>query len=347
MGILLLLLIATLACFVGWAAHVIEKWHRNHPPRSLPKKSAPRPQRPPEVNNAEEQRPASPQSKLEREPASITQTPSSSLEPTRIEERFDNWRGTGEDKYPPDWRLRSAAVRQRDGDRCQIAGCPSLCGIHVHHLESIKNGGSHALQNLVTLCEFHHALMPDHLEAIGESLDNTRFSAVPKGIRQNPVNPGCHTVKAHIQRRKSASLQDIRQILDLFSWSCPYCKNQDIEINARQEGSWANFNSYGQSLACDWRLVCQQNGCGRAWYFQGGLLEEVGLVLAKKVFRSSSKPSLSMYEDAWLEDFDFVDAPKCPRTDCLGHLLWRRNRRDGSHFLGCSEYFKTGCSGKH
>jgi len=343
MGIVLLLSVVALAALVGWIAYWIEKWlGKRHSPHKAKKTESPFP-RPSETTykapsaNCEE--PLALHSNLKAEKRN--QAPK--IEPIGIEDRFDNWQGTGAEKYPPDWRFRSAVVRQRDGDRCQVAGCPSIGVKHVHHLDSISNGGTHALPNLITLCEFHHALMPDHLEAIGESLDSARFRVRRGHSRRNLVNPGLHDVRPSIVRYVSASKQDIELLVGSFGRPCPRCPHHEFEFSARQEYTWAQFNSDGRPISCDWRLVCQNCGC--AWYFQGGLLEEIGLILGR-LFSQPSNPKLASYENAWLEDFDFVEAPACRRTDCLGHQLWRRNRSDGSHFIGCSEYFETGCKAR-
>jgi hypothetical protein len=344
MGILLLLSVAALACLAGWIAHSVEKWVRNRPsPRQL-SKPAPRYQQPTAVPylmpkpSLAEQAPVIPPP-----PANVDQPSSPRFEPTGIEARFDGWQGTGADKYPPDWRFRSAEIRRRDGDRCQIAGCPSIGSKHVHHLEAIKNGGNHALSNLITLCEFHHALMPDHLEAIGESLENSRFSIRRSHNRRNQVNPGFHGVKPTVVRRSTAHKQDIQLVVQSFGWSCPKCCHHDFDCDDRQRYGWAQFNSAGKPVSCEWRLICQHCGC--AWYFQGGLLEEVGLILGR-VFRHPSNPKLTHNEDSWLEDLQFIEAASCPRADCLGHLIWKQNTQDGSYFRGCSEWHKTRCTGK-
>lgn len=347
MGIVLLLSVVALASLAAWVAHTVERSLRNRPPPREARKPVSPNKQPTEAAYSIYASPVVEQATV-TPPLStqVDQLSRPTIEPMGIEARFDEWQGTGEDKYPPDWRFRSAEVRKRDSDHCQVAGCPNLGTRHVHHLDSIKNGGSHVLSNLITLCEFHHALMPDHLEAIGKSLENSRFSVVPEFIRHNSVSPGCHLVKAHIQRRRKASQQDIQQMMRACGWLCPSCHNNDFECNEREERAWAHLGQNGNSLSCDWRLVCQQNGCGHAWYFQGGLHEEVGLILARRIFRHSSNLKLASYENAWLDDFDFIEAPACRRADCLGHLLWRRNRHDGSHFLGCSEYFNTGCKGR-
>jgi len=48
------------------------------------------------------------------------------------------------------------AVNQRDKGRCQIPGCESTRWIDIHHIILRSEGGSHAPENLITLCGFHH-----------------------------------------------------------------------------------------------------------------------------------------------------------------------------------------------
>ncbi|MCB1275730.1 HNH endonuclease [Prosthecobacter sp.] len=338
MGIVLLVSAAALACLAGWITHAIEKRLRSRPSPREEKKLALSNQ--PPVNAPFAVKRSSPTEKTDvaPQPERIIQPSIPTIEPQGIETRFDYWQGTGTDKYPPDWKFRSAEVRKRDGDRCQVAGCPNLDSKHVHHLDAIKNGGSHVLSNLITLCAFHHALMPDHLEAIGENNPSERFSVRQRHTRRNQVNPGFHRVRPTVVRYVTASKEDILLAVRSFGWSCPNCHRLGFECEGRQQPDWARFNSAGKPIDCEWRLVCQQNGCGYAWYFQGGLLEEVGLTLARRVFLQTSNPKLRQYEDSWLEDFQFIEAPACPRTDCLGHLVWRFNRNDGSLFQGCTEW---------
>lgn len=51
-------------------------------------------------------------------------------------------------------RSGKCAARIRDGAKCVICGFNHVTA--VHHIVSIKNGGTNALENLVTLCPNHH-----------------------------------------------------------------------------------------------------------------------------------------------------------------------------------------------
>ena len=60
------------------------------------------------------------------------------------------------------WSVRDPAgprrdpVIERDGYRCAVPGCSSRRNLHDHHILSRSAGGSHAAENRVTLCAFHH-----------------------------------------------------------------------------------------------------------------------------------------------------------------------------------------------
>ncbi len=56
--------------------------------------------------------------------------------------------------YPPDWSERKALCLKRDGHRCCI--CFSKERLHIHHVKPISFGGTHTLQNLITLCSWCH-----------------------------------------------------------------------------------------------------------------------------------------------------------------------------------------------
>jgi hypothetical protein len=54
------------------------------------------------------------------------------------------------------WQRTRAAVRRRDGNRCVVCGATS--GLSVHHIVKAREGGSDAMDNLVTLCRRHHGM---------------------------------------------------------------------------------------------------------------------------------------------------------------------------------------------
>lgn len=53
------------------------------------------------------------------------------------------------------------AVRMRDHGRCQVPWCRSMGDTHVHHVRGFARGGSHAKDNLITMCWSHHRDLHD------------------------------------------------------------------------------------------------------------------------------------------------------------------------------------------
>jgi len=51
------------------------------------------------------------------------------------------------------------AVLARDGCRCQVPGCRHDRFLALHHVHPYSHGGSHAADNLITVCTIHHDLL--------------------------------------------------------------------------------------------------------------------------------------------------------------------------------------------
>lgn len=92
----------------------------------------------------------------------------------------------GEGRYPPDWKQRQRIVWQQQSDCCGRCGQSreQLSHADVHHIRSLSEGGSNALDNLVGLCGDCHALMhPLNDDIVGDPFDAPVFptnDAVPK-----------------------------------------------------------------------------------------------------------------------------------------------------------------------
>ena len=57
---------------------------------------------------------------------------------------------------PPGLRRQAMA---RDGYRCRAAGCSSARFLNVHHLAPREVGGTHTIENLITLCSGCHQVL--------------------------------------------------------------------------------------------------------------------------------------------------------------------------------------------
>lgn len=89
------------------------------------------------------------------------------------------------------WLARQ--VRFRDGG-CRFPGCGRTRWVHIHHIRHWVHGGTTDLENLVSLCSFHHRFIHQRGWRIRGSPDETGLTFVnPFGrdidIRQEPVRP--------------------------------------------------------------------------------------------------------------------------------------------------------------
>ena len=65
----------------------------------------------------------------------------------------------GRRRRRPNAALRRAA-RERDKCRCRFPGCESR-RVDLHHIQYWSNGGRTSLENLISLCKYHHMLVHD------------------------------------------------------------------------------------------------------------------------------------------------------------------------------------------
>jgi hypothetical protein len=64
------------------------------------------------------------------------------------------------------------ALHLRDGG-CRFPGWGHTRFVHAHHVVHWAHGGPTSLDNLLTLCTFHHRVVHDHDLAVADSLDGT------------------------------------------------------------------------------------------------------------------------------------------------------------------------------
>jgi len=183
---------------------------------------------------------------------------------------FNHWPG-----YPPFWKYLREVVLRRDGNRCQVTGCPSRVELHIHHMKAVSQGGEHVPSNLVTLCDFHHALEPaEGHERIWGNIKNRYFTMVRAHRRKNPVSAGYHYVKAHVRRLELLVESELADILKLYDVLCPTCgtKIEEFEIDRRKQVV---------ELSCK---VCRKH-----WTGARKLAEETGPRIAEKLNASKNK----------------------------------------------------------
>lgn len=175
---------------------------------------------------------------------------------------FNHWPG-----YPPFWDYLKEVVQRRDGNRCQVTGCPSRVAIHVHHMQPTSQGGEHAPDNLVCLCAFHHGLEPEvgH-ERVWGDIKNRYFTLVRAHKRRNPGGHGEHYVSAHVRRLELVTPHELESIAQFHGFTCPACGNSGLTFAVHEGAREVHVNC---------------TGCSESWTAKRALTEETGPRLAE------------------------------------------------------------------
>lgn len=263
---------------------------------------------------------------------------------------FNHWPG-----YPPFWGYLREVVLAKDHWRCQVSGCPSRLELHIHHIKPISEGGEHSPANLVTLCDFHHALEPDKgHERIWGNIKTRYFTLVRSHERSNRVNTATHTVRAHLRRLQLVSADELRELTQIYGFACLHCGNTRIEFTLHSRTNTIEVNC----PACS-KLVAGPQG----------LTEETGPRLAE-LLRVTRNPGrwkarwnmLAGRKDAawgtWnnnratrrRKDYkkrikqDLLK-PMCPRCGATMRLIRPKPRDSWKPFWGCSKFKITDCRG--
>ena len=92
----------------------------------------------------------------------------------------------GRRRRRPNAALRRAA-RERDKCRCRFPGCESR-RVDLHHIQYWSNGGRTQLDNLLSLCKYHHLLVHDRGYLIAAARDGTITFYRPDGT-MIPASP--------------------------------------------------------------------------------------------------------------------------------------------------------------
>jgi len=264
---------------------------------------------------------------------------------------FNNWPG-----YPPFWSYLREIVLSRDGNRCQVSGCPSRVSLHVHHKTPVSKGGEHVPNNLVSLCDFHHALEPDEgHERIWGTIKTRYFTLVREHTRSNKSGQGTHHVKPHIRRLELIKLDEIKELANVYGFICPKCSSNKIRYNV-------NSKNNTLSISCE--------NCHQSWEGNQQLTEETGPRIAETLnvsknkgqwparwdmlssrtnntFRmlSSAKKKSSNKPRKTIKTIASEDKPTCPKCGSPMRLISPRRGQHWKAFWGCTKYQTTGCRG--
>jgi ssDNA-binding Zn-finger/Zn-ribbon topoisomerase 1 len=263
---------------------------------------------------------------------------------------FNNWPG-----YPPFWGYLREVVLRRDGNRCQVSGCPSRVELHIHHKTPISQGGEHVPTNLVSLCSFHHALEPDEgHERIWGAIKTRYFTMVRAHSRRNPSSPGYHNVRAHVRRLELSEKPELFAIKDYYGLSCPSCNSGNLEINVDKKNqevvvkcsdcgkNWAGRRQLSEETGprlSEALSVTRNSGC---WTPRWDMLETRADSTFRLLKKDSSKPKSNRKT---IKSKEVVTNPSCPKCGNPMRLIKPRKGDKWKAFWGCSKYKVTGCNG--
>jgi hypothetical protein len=268
----------------------------------------------------------------------------------QILEIFNHWPG-----YPPFWKYLRSVVISRDSNRCQVTGCPSRLELHVHHMRPVADGGAHSPDNLISLCDFHHALEPEKgHERIWGDIKTRYFTLVCAHERSNRATEGTHPVRAHLRRLELITLEELRELTKTYGFCCPHCSETRIKFIL-----YSNKNSI--------RVECPS--CQKATQGPQQLTEETGPLLAEVL-------SVRRNKGRWKARWDMLSerknatwgawssyavsekrkrhkekiettksAPSCPKCGSPMKVLRPRPTDRWKAFWGCTQYSVTGCKG--
>jgi len=72
-----------------------------------------------------------------------------------------NWHGGMSFYHGEDWNRIKMEIFKRDNFKCQLCGSNKI--IQVHHIVPYRICQDHKEENLITLCQFHHRKVENHL----------------------------------------------------------------------------------------------------------------------------------------------------------------------------------------
>ncbi|HLD09501.1 MAG TPA: HNH endonuclease signature motif containing protein [Methylophilaceae bacterium] len=263
---------------------------------------------------------------------------------------FNHWPG-----YPPFWSYLREVVLKRDNGRCQVTGCPSRLELHIHHIKSVSGGGTHSPDNLVSLCDFHHALEPEKgHERIWANIKTRYFTLVCEHTRSNRATEGFHQVRPHLRRLQLITLNELLDLTKTYGFACPECGETHLKFKLYSEKNYIEVEcprcekstqgpqelteETGPRLA---ELLAVTHNAGR-WKARWDMLaERKGSVWgtwkgnAVTIKRKVHKERLQIDETK----------PVCPKCGAQMRLVRPRPGDSWQVFWGCTQYKLTGCKG--
>lgn len=243
-----------------------------------------------------------------------------------IDPRYDNYvNDEGVHVYPPDWADRRNKVLLKDENRCQVTGCLSLSTLEIHHIVPLSDGGSNQIDNLVSLCQVHHWLLPEH-ELVARRCVCKRFTMRRAHRRRSLCRTYYQNVSATFTRRVPASIKDCEIIRDLYGLQCKECDSEGIHFKIIDE-----------------KIVSICLGCRQTWSSTLLLVEEFGPLLAN-LYNAQQNIGRFQFDLSLLSVNPIKNETACIKCADRAEMgiMQKKSGRNGS-FLGCSNYWSKNC----
>ena len=235
----------------------------------------------------------------------------------KIDPAFDNCSGD----LPPDWVARRMAVLRGDNFTCQAPGCLETGNHkHIHHIKARREGGNHKLENLVSLCPAHHALV--HLDTNVVTVQDARYTIVSRCWRRKRFSSEKIEVRSHARRFVLITPSELAAVKERFKPRCHWCGNTDWKGNWRTGLIWT------------W---CPE--CNGRWEFEPGLREETAtqLVIAFPATQNLGRFKFNgVLINGLRNPTSFEGCPNCSNLGMRGYLMEKVGWR--GRYIGCSEW---------
>jgi len=264
---------------------------------------------------------------------------------------FNHWPG-----YPPFWKYLRGVVISRDSNRCQVTGCPSRLELHVHHKLPVSEGGPHTPDNLVSLCDFHHALEPERgHERIWADIKTRYFTLVSGHERSNRASQGNHSVRPHLRRLQLVTLDDLRELTKAYGFCCPTCSETKIRFTLITDSNTikvacptCNKSAQGAQQLAEETGPMLAEILGVRWN-QGSWKARWDMLAERRAttWGTWSGETASRKRKAHKEKIETQQStPMCPKCGAPMRLKrpWQPNQT-WKPFWGCTQYEITGCRG--
>jgi len=262
---------------------------------------------------------------------------------------FNNWPG-----YPPFWSYLKELALKRDGNHCQVSGCPSRVTLHVHHKTPVAQGGEHVPDNLVTLCDFHHALEPyEGHERIWGTIKTRYFTIVRAHTRRNRASFGYHQVRAHVRRLELVSADELDEVKRYYSLSCPSCGSENISISVNGKvdvycrecsQSWSGPRELAEETGprlAEFLTIRKNQGIWKARWDM--LSSRTGNVFSE--LSSTAKSKAAPKKKKTIKNVQAEEALLCPKCGSPMKLVMPKPGQQWKEFWGCTKYWSDGCEG--